>query len=143
MQERGRRVLLFAERGSWAIGCAGLIWLGAHQIEVATSARQNLDRFAALRGVAPPVGTPDQSLWSSIRINAWHDALRVPAAEPLAVLRIPKIRLEVAVLPGTDDHTLDRAVGHIDDTALPGADGNSGDRKSTRLNSSHSQISYA
>ena len=30
------------------------------------------------------------------------------------------------VLPGTDDRTLDRAVGHIDDTALPGADGNSG-----------------
>jgi sortase A len=32
----------------------------------------------------------------------------------------------VPVLPGTDDRTLDRAVGHIDDTALPGADGNSG-----------------
>ncbi len=30
------------------------------------------------------------------------------------------------VLPGTDDRTLDRAVGHIDDTALPGTDGNSG-----------------
>ena len=42
------------------------------------------------------------------------------------MLRIPKIRLEVAVLPGTDDRTLDRAVGHIEDTALPGADGNSG-----------------
>src|SRR4029077_6231528 len=44
----------------------------------------------------------------------------------LAVLRIPKIRLEVPVLPGTDDFTLNRAVGHIDDTALPGAEGNSG-----------------
>jgi len=48
------------------------------------------------------------------------------AAAPLAVLRIPRLRVEVPVLPGTDDRTLDRAVGHIDDTALPGADGNSG-----------------
>jgi sortase A len=49
-----------------------------------------------------------------------------PAPAPLAVLRIPKIRLEVAVLPGTDDRTLDRAVGYIDGTAAPGADGNVG-----------------
>src|SRR5207344_2603970 len=39
---------------------------------------------------------------------------------------IPKIRLEVAVLPGTDDHTLDRGAGHIEDTPQPGAAGNSG-----------------
>jgi sortase A len=30
------------------------------------------------------------------------------------------------VLPGTDDFVLDRAVGHIDDTALPGTNGNIG-----------------
>jgi sortase A len=122
----GRRLLLLVERASWVIGVAGLIWLGAYQIEVATSARQNLERFSALRAVYPPLGAPDQSLWSAIRISAWHDALHEPAAAPLAVLRIPKIRLEVAVLPGTEDQTLDRAVGHIEDTALPGADGNSG-----------------
>jgi sortase A len=42
------------------------------------------------------------------------------------VLRIPKIRLEAPVLPGTDDRTLDRAVGHIEGTAQPGTNGNSG-----------------
>jgi len=126
MNERPRRLRLFAERASLAIGVAGLIWLGAHQIEVSTSAQQNLERFAALRSLTPPAGTPDQSLWSPIRLSAWHEALREPAAAPLAVLRIPKIRLEVAVLPGTDERTLDRAVGHIEDTAEPGADGNSG-----------------
>jgi sortase A len=124
MHERRQKLTLFAERASWAIGLAGLIWLGAYQIEVATSARQNLDRFAALQ--PPPLADPDRSLWSAIRISAWHDAMREPAAAPLAVLRIPKIRLEVAVLPGTDDRTLDRAVGHIEDTAPPGTDGNSG-----------------
>ena len=40
---------------------------------------------------------------------------------PLAVLRIPRLHIEVPVLPGTDDGTLDRAVGHVDDTAPPGA----------------------
>jgi len=30
------------------------------------------------------------------------------------------------VLPGTDDGTLDRAVGHIEGTAKPGTDGNAG-----------------
>jgi sortase A len=125
-ERRRRQLLLFAERASWAIGFAGLVWLGAYQIEVATSARQNLERFAVLRNVASPLRSPDQSLWSPIRISAWRDALRAPAAAPLAVLRIPKIRLEVAVLPGTDDRTLDRGVGHIEDTAPPGADGNSG-----------------
>ena len=29
-------------------------------------------------------------------------------------------------MPGTDDFTLNRAVGHIDDTAVPGTNGNSG-----------------
>jgi sortase A len=116
--------MLFAERASWAIGLAGVIWLGAYQIDVATSARQNLDRFAALRPAA--LADPDRSLWSAIRISAWQDAMREPAPAPLGVLRIPKIRLEVAVLPGTDDRTLDRAVGHIEDTAPPGTDGNSG-----------------
>ena len=40
------------------------------------------------------------------------------------MLRIPKIGLEVPVLPGTDERTLDRAVGHIEGTAQPGTDGN-------------------
>ena len=42
------------------------------------------------------------------------------------MLRIPKVRLEVPVLPGTDDRTLDRGVGHIEHTVEPGTDGNSG-----------------
>ena len=59
-------------------------------------------------------------------MSAWQKAILEPTAHPLAVLRIPKLRLEVAVLPGTDDRTLDRAVGHIEGTAQPGTDGNMG-----------------
>ena len=95
-------------------------------IGVATSTRHDLQRFAALRSAAPQIGTPDQSLWSPNRIDAWRKAKNDPAPVPLAVFRIRKIRLEVPVLPGTDDWTLDRAIGHIDGTAKPGTDGNSG-----------------
>ena len=48
------------------------------------------------------------------------------APPPVAMLRIPKIHLEVPVLPGTDDRTLDHGVGLIEDTAEPGMVGNSG-----------------
>ena len=82
--------------------------------------------YGALTALQQPQQAPDLSLWDSERISAWRRALSEPAPPPLAVMRVPKIRLEVAVLPGTDDSTLDRAVGHIDGTALPGTDGNSG-----------------
>jgi sortase A len=112
--------LLVAERACWAFGLAGLLWWGAHELSVTSSARGDLHRFAGL-AVAP-----DQSLWSPARVSAWRQARGKPAPPPLAVLRVPKIRLEVAVLPGTDDRTLDRSVGHIEGTAQPGTYGNVG-----------------
>jgi len=97
-----------------------------HHLWAATSARAGVERFVAHQAVAAESATPDLSLWSPERIVAWRKALTGAAAEPLAVLRIPRLRIEVPVLPGTDDVTLDRGVGHIEDTALPGAEGNSG-----------------
>jgi sortase A len=120
------RLLVLAEKTSWTFGLVGLVWWGAFHIGVASSTRHDRERFAALEIVATQAGTPDQSLWSPNRASAWRSALSEPAPAPLAVLRIPKIRLEVAVLPGTDERTLDRGVGHIEDTAHPGTDGNSG-----------------
>jgi len=65
------------------------------------------------------------SLWSPVRVRGWEDSL-TRDAPALAVLRIPKIKLEVPILEGTDDWTLNRGVGHIEDTASPGAPGNIG-----------------
>jgi len=120
-----RRLLLLIEYTGWTLGLLGLTAYGAFHVAVASSMRHDLNRFAVLTA-APQSGTPDQSLWSPNRVSAWHKALSDPAPAPLAVLRIPKIRLEVPVLPGTDDRTLDRAVGHIAGTAKPGTDGNLG-----------------
>jgi sortase A len=116
-----------AERTAWAFGLVCLVTWGALYIEGVTGARHELERFAVLKAAAAQqTAAPDLSLWDSERISAWQRALNEPAPPPLAVLRIPKIRLEVPVLRGTDDFTLNRAVGHIDDTAQPGTDGNSG-----------------
>jgi len=125
---RVRRLNLFAERIAWTFGALCLLVWGALYLEGALGARQELARFASLQAAAalPQAGSPDLTLWGAERISAWRRASTEPAPPPLAVLRIPKIRLEVPVLPGTDDFTLNRAVGHIDDTALPGAEGNSG-----------------
>jgi sortase A len=130
---------LLAERAAWVLGLGALAIWGAVHVASIVGARQDLKRFDTLRAshVEPPAHVedpkslpqapmPDLSLWDLKRVKAWQVALTRPAPSPLAVLRIPSLRLEVAVLPGTDDFVLDRAVGHIDDTALPGTDGNSG-----------------
>ena len=119
-------LLQLGERTLWALGLTGLLVWGAFQIGAGIDTGHALQQFSASRSSARTAGLPDQSLWSPERIAAWRTARGVPASAPLAVLRIPKIRLEVPILPGTDDRTLDRAVGHIAETAVPGVDGNSG-----------------
>jgi sortase A len=110
-----------------AFGVLCLATWGGLTVEGFAGSRYELGRFAALRAdAAAGIATPDLSLWDAGRIAAWRSSLEHEAPPPLAVLRIPKIGLEVAVLPGTDDFVLNRAVGHIDGTARPGEDGNSG-----------------
>ena len=123
---RRRRRLILLERAAWAFGLVCLVGWGGSYLDGVTGSRHELQRFTTLRAAASQTSAPDLSLWDAERVTAWRSALKEPAPPPLAVLRIPKIKLEVAVLPGTDDFTLNRAIGHIEGTSLPGADGNSG-----------------
>lgn len=124
---RHRWQSLLAERVAWVVGIVCLVVWGALYADSAAGSRLELKRFAALQSAAGlQAPEPDLSLWDTERITAWRQSLTEHAPPPLAVLSIPKIRLTVAVLPGTDDFTLNRAVGHIDGTPLPGTDGNSG-----------------
>ena len=68
----------------------------------------------------------DFSLWSEGRIEAYRDTPADQDRVPLAVLRIPGIDLEVPVFDGTDEWTLNRAVGRIPGTARAGETGNLG-----------------
>jgi len=122
------------ERLAWIGGLVTLgIWV-ALGLTRATATRAALDQFSTARAEAAASAggsltertAPDQQLWSPIRVKAWTATLTRPLPTPLAVLRINRLKLEVPVLEGTDDWTLDRAVGHVAETAKPGEDGNSG-----------------
>jgi sortase A len=116
----------FAERFAWSAGVRGLaIWVLADASSRA-GARYELNRFEALQAALRlPEGTPDLRLWSPERIQAWQDTLK-QAPVPLAVLRIKRLGVEAPVLDGTDDWALNRGVGHIDETAKLGTEGNCG-----------------
>jgi sortase A len=68
----------------------------------------------------------DFSLWSEKRIDSYKQSLAQRFDPPLALLRVAKIHLEVPVLEGTDDVTLNRGVGRIAGTARVGEKGNMG-----------------
>ena len=116
-----------AEGFCWTLALIPLSAWAALHLAAAAGARHELARFAVLEAAAQlSPGTPDQSLWSAARIRAWQSAINDPAPAPLGVLRIPRLRIEAALLEGTDDATLDRGVGLIEETARPGTDGNTG-----------------
>lgn len=131
-----RRVMI--ERGLICVGIALLTFSGGAKLTGEVQKQRDLKRFrAALIGTGSPSqagetgsGDPvrglDTSLWSPERITAYEESLRKDFGAPLAVLSIPKIGLEVPVLAGTDDLTLNRAVGLIEGTPRPGEVGNAG-----------------
>ena len=123
------------ERLAWAVAMVlGGTWVTARAIGW-SEARRSLAAFEEAASVPAAIAAPapdaprmrvDQSLWDASRIRAYARALTRPAPPPLAVLRIPRLKLEVPVLGGTDEWTLDRAVGHIEGTASPAKAGNVG-----------------
>jgi sortase A len=89
-------------------------------IQRATLSNAELLRFKSLQlvsadpqGVPQSAENPDLSLWSKQRINGYRESLAAHFAPAIAVLRIPKIQLEVPVLEGTDELSLNRGVGHV------------------------------
>ncbi|HTQ96878.1 MAG TPA: class D sortase [Candidatus Acidoferrum sp.] len=99
------------------------------------SSRWELQRFWKAQRSANETGAwhgwqdyqePDVRLWSPKRIAAYESALHSSVPSPMGVLRIASLSLEVPILDGTDDFTLNRAVGHIEGTAEPGQRGNIG-----------------
>ena len=73
-------------------------------------------------GVAPP----DYSLWSTKRIAVYRDSLARQFAPAVAILRIPKLGVEVPVFDGTDELVLNRGAGRIAGSARVGESGNIG-----------------
>ena len=72
-----------------------------------------------------PARDTEYSPWSIQRTKSYQANLGKPV-DSLAVLRIPALDLEVPVLEGTDEVTLNRGVGRIAGTSVPGQGGNIG-----------------
>jgi sortase A len=119
------RPWLWIERLAWASGAVALACWAIAGVSSTVAMRHELKRFAALHETGP-ASAPDQHLWSPERVRAWRDAVVRESPAPLGVLRISRIGVEVPVLDGTDDWTLNRGVGHIEDTAALGSNGNCG-----------------
>jgi sortase A len=110
------------------------IWLAAW-VHGNVMSRRDLARFETARAThvevspmtqaeASPGAPVDTSLWANGRIEEYRESLLHDFGVPMAVMRIRKLEIEVPVLPGTDDLTLNRGVGWIEGTAAPGTDGN-------------------
>ena len=120
------RLARLLEGVAWSVGLLALSVWAAGTVSGAMGARQDIARFVEHANPHLGASAPDTASWSEKRIREWRESLTGKAPPPLALLRIPGIGLEVAVLPGTDDWTLNRAVGHIEGTSAPGTGGNVG-----------------
>jgi sortase A len=76
------------------------------------------------QNVALTTPNPDFRLFSEQRIKYYKNSLAEQFAPAIAILNIPKLHLEVPVLEGTDDLSLNRGVGHVAGTANPGENRN-------------------
>ena len=122
--------LRWIERIAWITGFVALsIWAGSVLLRHASAAGE-LKRFERARDLSRPasipLGAPDTHLWDPKRIVEWEATQKDAPSPPLAVLRIARVGIEAPVLEGTDDWTLNRGVGHIEDTASPDGQGNVG-----------------
>jgi sortase A len=115
-----RSTSLWIERTAWAVGFILLGTYAGMRLWAQESSRQAVAQFRAAT-LAPA----DQTLWSHPRVVAYAEAQRAGDA-PEAILRIPKLTLEVPVYGDTSDFNLDRGAGRIPGTATLDETGNVG-----------------
>lgn len=94
--------LLFGA-GFVILGYCGAEWLNSHVRQIEGS--HELDRLLSSRQA--PAAKP-----------------AIPEGGLVGKVEIPRLRLSAVVFQGTNDSVLDRGVGHLDGSALPGQPGN-------------------
>lgn len=62
--------------------------------------------------------------WAPGRVAAYRNALKVAAPPAEAVLRIPRVGMEMPVMEGTSKLVMNVGAGHVEGTASPGGAGN-------------------
>ncbi len=127
----------YVELGCWA---AGVLLVA---LQVASGLATQIEYEAALRSfeqarnapetVSPGTAAdgltysePDQSLWAPERVRRYREARLAIAGRPEAVLRIPRLRVEVPVFAGATDDHMTRGAGRIAGSPGFGEPGNVG-----------------
>jgi len=130
---------LWLRRLEIALLAAGLILVTvfvAVKVQSRISARLAVKKFTAEQAAAlgetkqlsvlQTTADVDLSLWSNNRIKDYLESLEDVTDTPQAVLRIPRLHLEVPVYEGTEERVLNRGLGRIVGTAKLGEPGNTG-----------------
>jgi len=113
-----RDLLRWVERGLLTVGGVLAIWCAAVLLEA---------RFTKQLPVAPLVVTQSLPGDANPAAPAAEHPRPAPAAGTvLGRISAPTVKMTAAVLEGSDDATLSRGAGHIEDTPFPGQDGNIG-----------------
>jgi len=119
-----RAALRVLQLGLWAVALLAAGYLSYVALDRMIYEKQQANRLRELTRLA--------SIATSPVVASRPTAMAPPAAAspppengaPIGRLEIPSAGISVIVAAGTDDLTLQRGVGHIDGTALPGEPGN-------------------
>jgi sortase A len=125
-ERRALRVgLSLAAKLSFGLGalCAALFVLAQTDRTVASTSAFDAFREAQRAALAR---TPDQTAWSAQRQADYRESLTETFDAPPGVLEIPSLKLTVPIFTGTSELVLNRGIGWIEGTAMPGEDGNVG-----------------
>jgi sortase A len=124
------------ERGLLSCGFGSLVVFGAVQLEGYIASQAALKGFTGQKALNYSVlesrggngGVPEREAIRADDNSASNQrkGISKKPGDAVAVLQIPKLRLAVQVLDGTDVLTLNHAVGRIAGTARPGGQGNIG-----------------
>lgn len=113
------------------LGLLGLSMVGAAYLHSAVGSQLAVTAFKQAvaaesqqaQGISLANFSLDQSLWSdSARAN--YEKAKNNGSMPLALLKIGRLNLEAPVFANTDRITLNRGIGVIEGTAMPGEVGN-------------------
>lgn len=109
-------LLRWLERGLLATGAALGVWCAVVLVEARYTQSLPIPKLVVTQTVLPgEANNPDIHSLPAPAPGAW-----------VARLEMPSVTLSTTVLEGTDDRTLSRGSGHIEDTPFPGQAGNIG-----------------
>lgn len=100
-----------------AAGSIGLALVVGVRVDSALGARSARAEFEAQLNSVKTID-PDTRDWSATRRAEWEASRATPTGAPVGRLSIPALGLDVVVLDGTDELSLNRGVGRIEGTRI-------------------------